>query len=327
MEKYLEKIRFIYDLPGIMILLGDDKGFEIYKAGYRDVENSILCEGNEVFHGASVAKLFTQGAIMNLKKKGDIDLDKTAFDYIEWLELDNFSKDALKIRNLLAHKTGIPFINCTWEREDFSDSALEKYLKSSEIKFLEPLKNGTNKFNYSDLNYEILGQVIEEVTGTTFEEHMQKHLLEKLDMRESSFIKPDNVAFVPHEKNREKKFERIEKWPYSREHAPSSTLYTTLTDLNKAAEAALEDTNKKAAEAAFKDTQSLFAINEYWHIYNFKNIANPIYGHHGGDTGFSSSFCVEPESKMRIIAAANCQGAPMQTIMEHIISHRGKILG
>ncbi len=310
LKKYIEKLAFIYDLPALMVLIGDSEIVDIYSAGMSDIDKNIPCTGNEVFHAASISKLFTQAAVMKLVSDKTIDLTKSAFDYLPYLALPSFEHDLLSIERLLSHTSHIPFINCTWERSDFDNGAIKRYLEAENIKSLKPLLLKNSEFNYSDLNYEILGAVIEEVTNSSFEDFIRTEILVPIGMTGSSFIKPETVGFCPYKKDKHKNFVPVAKFPYSREHAPSSTLYTTLKDLSQAANMATSE-----------ESASLFSINKYWHEYSFPAANDVFYGHHGGDDGYSTSFCIQKNSSFRIIAAANISHAPMTAIINHILKY------
>lgn len=67
---------------------------------------------------------------------------------------------------------------------------------------LEPIFPPKQQSTYSNLNYELLGLVIQNVTGVPFEDYVQKHILKKLGLSSTSFSKPsDNVAVLPKDKS------------------------------------------------------------------------------------------------------------------------------
>lgn len=138
----------------------------------------------------STTKSFTALAVMQQVEKGRIDLDSSVQQYIPWFQLaDSQSSSQITIRNLLYHTSGFPRIvglRGVTSRSK-SENALEKYVRSlSSVELSHPVGS---KCEYSNVNYITLGLILEKITGLSYEEYIQKHIFDPLQMGHSCTFK------------------------------------------------------------------------------------------------------------------------------------------
>ncbi len=161
--------------------------------------------------------------------------------------------------------------------------------------------------------YDILGYVIEKVSGSTFDDYLKENVLNKNGMYNSDFRYfkiHDSLKTSPHSKRwvTNNIYER-KTYPYTREHAPSSTLNSSSKDLSKwmisflqtLDDSNLNNINKLMIEPTFSSNPYIglgFQLNT---INSKKTI-----GHYGGDKGFRSYLIMIPEEKMGLVLLANC---------------------
>src|SRR6185437_16001120 len=96
----------------------------------------------------------------------------------------------------------------------------ERYVRSLAEK--ELIGEPGEKFAYSNIAFDLLGDVIAKVSGTTFENYVKQNILDPLQMRESSFLVKSikkELLVTPHIWN--EKVEISKHYPYNRRHAPS----------------------------------------------------------------------------------------------------------
>src|SRR3989337_2657597 len=134
------------------------------------------------FYIGSVTKSFTALAVMQLVEAGKIDLDAPVQTYLPWFELaDKEASAKITVRHLLNQTTGISRID--GERDWTSQQGLEETVRGlTTIQLTQPV--GTT-FQYSNLNYNIAGLIVEKVSGQSYAEYMTQHIFEPLDMRHS----------------------------------------------------------------------------------------------------------------------------------------------
>src|SRR6185312_4820724 len=152
-----------------------DHGKMVYAKGYGYADNRRKIKATEktVFCIGSITKTFTAMAIMKLHEEGKIDLDKPASYYLPNLKIKSISEtgDILKIRNLLSHTSGLTdgFMN--------SDACDKEQDMNGVIGDLnqEELVNKTNwKWSYSNSGYDVLGCIIERVSGMKYMDYIRQ---------------------------------------------------------------------------------------------------------------------------------------------------------
>lgn len=190
----LTKILYQYtndDSPGMGVGIVKD-GEIIYEqyVGYSNLDHKIKFDKNTRSNIASTAKQFTALMILQLSKEGKLSLEDDFRKYIPSLYPD--VKEEIKIRHLINHTSGIrdyvfileiqnkPF----WRQIGMdNDDVIELLEKQEELVF----KPGS-RYSYSNSGYTILAEIIEKVSGQTFNDY-SKEFFEGLGMNETAFVK------------------------------------------------------------------------------------------------------------------------------------------
>ena len=120
---------------------------------------------------------------------------------------------------------------------EFDDGAAERLVRSLSTGVMLAQDPGGPDFLYSDVGYDILADLIHNVTGELFENYMRRHILDPLNMKDATFlfteVKPkDLVAAHVRDENG-----NVVVWdgyfPYDRKHAPSSCLHCNVEDFSQ----------------------------------------------------------------------------------------------
>ncbi|MEL6558923.1 MAG: serine hydrolase domain-containing protein [Bacteroidota bacterium] len=200
----------------------------------QSVEGSLPANNRTVYNIASVAKPFVATAIMILAEEGKLDIDQPVTEYLPDFRIDSRYLENITIRHLLTHTSGLPNTSTPTDYEynqvDTTDEALTKHIRSLSTLTLD-FKPG-KKHSYSNVGFEVLGEVIAEVSGHSFDGFMKERLFQPLKMNNTSYLLSDferaEIA-MPHEGD---PYQRTEKFPYNRAFSPSGNLFTTVDDLN-----------------------------------------------------------------------------------------------
>ena len=173
-------------IPGVAI--GIVRGDQIvYTQGYGVADDT----GSPVtpdtpFLIASLSKSFTALGIMQLVEVGKIDLDAPVQNYLPWFRVaDADASSKITIRHLLNHSSGLS------ERQGYrrnlnsnpAGDALEASIRDLKKEALNS-PPGT-AFEYSNTNYDILGLVIQAVSGQSYESYIQEKIFAPLGMTHS----------------------------------------------------------------------------------------------------------------------------------------------
>ena len=301
-----------YDIPGLAIGLVF-KDSIIYSKGYgqKSIELPDPVTAGTNFHTASISKLFTAQAIMILVNKGAISLEDRLVDIVPELNVRDKRVKKITIESLLNHTSGLPDIsNYHWENNHQDKASLRNYILGLKLKVRsEPM----TEYAYSNLGYNLLGYVIEKVSGLAFEEYLREMILEPSGMAGSDFRYfkiPDSIRSSPHSRNRLTKRVYVRKtYPYTREQAPGSTLNSSALDLSRWMISFLNDLDSKDLEKVYSHMlKSSFESYPYIGLgFQLGELASqPTAGHFGGDRGYRSYLLMIPEHKMGLVLLANC---------------------
>jgi len=137
----------------------------------------------------SMSKSFTALTIMQLHEAGKIDLDAPVRQYLPWFRV--VSPEASKnitIRHLLYHTSGLPR-KAPYEKA--ADSTLEVHVRALRTAMLTH-PPGT-RHQYSSPNYQVLGLLVETISGQPFGEYVQQHIFTLLEMNHSFVSRADAI--------------------------------------------------------------------------------------------------------------------------------------
>ena len=121
----------------------------------------------------SLSKSFTALAVMQLVEAGQLDLDAPIYQYLPWFRLgDVEASRTITVRQLLNQTSGLPTSAGFFTPDADSLGKTELAHPVGQV------------YQYCNLNYQILGLLIEAVTGQTYAAYVQEHLLDPLQMRD-----------------------------------------------------------------------------------------------------------------------------------------------
>lgn len=178
-EGYVQKYYELGQFNGSVFVAQNGKVIFSKGFGYADMENKIPNETDTKFRLASITKQFTATLILQLVEQGKIKLDGKLSDYLPYYRKD--IGDRITINQILSHTAGLD--NHTDDNEFMKNKTAVKVTPKEFI--LEYCSNelisepGT-KYSYSNTGYFILGAVIEEVAGKTYEEFCKRIFLIRL---------------------------------------------------------------------------------------------------------------------------------------------------
>ena len=222
------------DAPGVVVGVIRD-GTALYSKGHgmADLEAGIPLTADSVFDIASVAKQFTGMAIAMLIEEGSVSLDESITHYLD--NLPAFC-EAIKVRHLLDHSSGLRdwpgalILGGLRLEDSISLDDVLSFVRNQESGNFSP---GDDSL-YSSTGYNLLAQIVEEVSGETFTDWIDRRLFEPLRMNHS-FFHDDTRRIIPQRVHsyfgsREKGFRNLGNQLTA---VGSSSLYATMNDLLK----------------------------------------------------------------------------------------------
>lgn len=279
--------------------------FEQYN-GLSEVMNGTPIDSSTAFHLASVSKTFTAMATLKLKEMGLLNLDDPVSNY-----LSGFPFPMITIRNLLAHRSGLPNYVHFVERLgwDTQKNLTNRDLLEMIIKNAGKIAVGraNSYFEYCNTNYALLALVIENVSKVSFASFLQQHIFIPLGMG-SSFVYNSSMEndVLPSFKFNNRK----EPFMFLDEIYGDKNIYSTPRDLMKW-DAALSSNTLFSAETlseAFKGySYEKKGVRNYglgWRLVELPSSKKIIY-HNGWWHGNNTVFSRFPSDSTCIIVLGN----------------------
>jgi CubicO group peptidase (beta-lactamase class C family) len=330
LQEIVEKSLFYYDLPGLSVRV--DLGDDVFSAavGYQDFAEKRPLTTDHIFHMGSVTKLLVGTSILLLAEDGRLGLEDKVSGILPWFSMADPAYARITLSQLLSHTSGMPDVtDYHWEMPETDDDALVRYVRSQEVtgaRLLWAPEEG--RFAYSNMAYEVLGTVIAEVSGLTFEDFVQTRIFDPLSMNDSSlltFQRNADTLCIPHLKDSENRIVAAPHFPYNRAHGPSSTLTSHPADLSKFAKANLSRSLLRQETYDLAWSRIALVPNNGEHVglswFRREQKSSLLYGHEGTDDGFRASFWICPEQMLHITVCTNLSGAPTKKICKQIFDH------
>jgi len=174
----------VFQVPGMTVSIVYD-GDIYYSAGHGIVEvgGNNPVDDQTLFQIASVSKAFTAASLAILVDEGKLAWDDPVIDYLpEFRMHDPWVTREFTIRDLLAHRSGLPIGAGDLLIFPEAESTREEIIHA--MRYLKPDSSFRSKFAYDNLLYIIAGEVVGRVSGASFEEFLEQHLLFPLGMRD-----------------------------------------------------------------------------------------------------------------------------------------------
>ncbi len=327
LDSYLHDLTETFELSGLAVGVVQENEIVYAKGfGVRSIETEEPVTPTSLFHMASISKPFVATAIAQLVEREKVDLDQPVVDYLPYFRLDDDRYRDVTVQHMLSHVSGMPDTeDYNWDQPEWDDGALERYVRSLADQKLA-FAPGT-EFAYSNMAYDVLGDLIAKVSGQTFEAYMAENILEPLDMVDSTFLKtevPPDLATTPH--MNVPRPEISEVYPYHRAHAACGTLHSNALDMCNFAIANLNRGRFKGRQILDPTGYDLlwhpyFATgdedkeegNEHvglsWFITDHKG--HQLIEHSGGDIGYNTDFAMLPDRSAAVVAMSNSVTAPV----------------
>nr|WSX49527.1 beta-lactamase family protein [Streptomyces sp. NBC_00974] len=172
-----------------LVRVGGTSGSWRGASGVADIRSGRDAIEDGRFRAGSVTKTFTAAVVLQLVAEGKVDLDRPVRQYLPGTVPPAYG--AVMVRQLLDHTSGIPAADgpgdsfeAQWDHRfdvtDPRDQIAEAVAKSPEF------APGAAQ-HYLNINYTVLGVLIEKVTGTTYEKAVGARVLKPLGLRDTSF--------------------------------------------------------------------------------------------------------------------------------------------
>ena len=186
LDAYVESVQKEFEVPGIALAIVKDGKVVVAKGyGVRKLGESARVDDRTLFGIASNTKAFTATALGILVEEGKLEWDAPVIRYLPWFQLsDPYVTRELTIRDLLVHRSGLGLGAgdlLWWPSSTYNRKEIAKRLQ-----FIPLVKSFRSAYAYDNVLYLIAGEVIEAVSGETWEQFVASHILSKVGMTDSN---------------------------------------------------------------------------------------------------------------------------------------------
>lgn len=187
-----------YHIAGAAVaVVKDGQVFFAKGYGYADLENKIPVDAETtMFKIGSLTKLFTWTAVMQLVEQGKLDLDADINTYLDF-SIPNSYPQPITLAHLMAHTSGFEDIHADLVKLNEADLAPPREWLASHIP--ARVRPPGDVAAYSNYNAALAGYIVARVTGQSYSEYVQEHILTPLGMKSTTAHYPTPPELRPQE--------------------------------------------------------------------------------------------------------------------------------
>jgi CubicO group peptidase (beta-lactamase class C family) len=307
LNEALSAIQASHNIPTLSVAVIEEGEF-VYSASFGEVVDEA-----PKFRIASITKLFTAQAIMQLVELGIVQLDDPVSRYIE-----QFDGKPTTIEDLMSHGSGLRDTVSPVSPEE--KRSFDEYLEQS-LKGNAPSTNSV--FEYADLNFNILGEILHVAMGIEYIDYVRANIIERLGLKDTYFYQHNasfdepvsphhNYGFVTDATQR----------PYDPSYAPSEGLISTATDLAAWTIAILSEHPALLSIESYRDMQTPRGKTTWgdlqialgWQVLGHEIMQ--LAQHAGSMNGYKSLLITYPLKKRAVVVLGNAEEMPRWAIAQ-----------
>lgn len=297
------------EFSGSILVAKNDSILQRRAYGLASKELNVKNRVDTKFNIASITKTFTAVAILQLYEEGKIDLDTPIGKYLKDYPNEKIRKSAT-VSQLLTHTAGLPnfYVTNFLDRCKFEFKEVRDFLPLFENEIL--LADPGQEYNYDAAGYVLLGLIIEEVTGESYYDHLEKNIFQKANMANTGAYEVDAIvenkangytfAGDPSKPLRNNIF-------YLSKASPGGFHYSTVEDLFHFNQALFKHKliNQETLELMIEPRVKGYNTHLGYGIDVDQRYNETILGHSGGWYGISGEVIYFPESGYTITILSN----------------------
>lgn len=335
-DDFLEEEMSEQDIPALSVLLFEGSSIKYEKyLGQSDIQNAKALTQDDIFLMASVSKMVTGVALLQLYEAGLFDLDDSINDYLPFsISVPNQSV-AISFRMLLTHTSAIedgPNAEIFYSYGKDSPLALKNYLEAYLVAGGEYYNASDNFYNqapgvahnYSNMASALIGVLVEEIAGQDFRSYCREHIFQPLNMDNTYWsldaaLQSNKTLVKPYEYSGGD-FKAIEHYTFP--DYPNGALRSTPRNMMQFLSALAQDgfSNNhqllKASTVAEMLRQQIPNLDSSIGLHAFLlDEDNNLWGHDGSEQGVSTEVGFNPSTDIGVVVLSNKQDVDVSTIL------------
>ena len=331
-QSFLDEACHKTGIPGMALSVRVGEDVQYFSVGYADREKALRVNEDTLFQLASVSKAFTAFGILLLEERELLSMDDPIQKYLPWFTLQYkgipVDMNSLTLNDFLHHTSGLTNSKHTGmltinERADALSETVRAYINTN-LAF-----SPGEKFEYGTMNYSVLGLVIAELSGQSYEDFMKTQVLEPLGLHETYMYEDEANSTGRLARGYVNSFLRvfpIESPRYDGDK-PGGYIISCArdmarwTDIHLGLADDIPDVYRAVAEKSHNaDTSVMATDGQYYAGGWIVDTEGKYIGHSGDSPNFSSDVRMYPQEHISIILLTNGNQANNQSITESIKS-------
>jgi CubicO group peptidase (beta-lactamase class C family) len=185
LDAYVQSVQKEFEVPGLALAIVKDGKVIIAKGyGVRKMGEAAKVDDQTLFGIASNTKAFTATALGLLVEEGKLEWDAPVVKYVPWFQLsDPYVTREITIRDLLVHRSGLGLGagDLLW----WPTSTYDRKEIAKRLRFLPLVRSFRSAYAYDNVLYLMAGEVIETVSGLSWEDFIATRIFAKVGMTDS----------------------------------------------------------------------------------------------------------------------------------------------
>lgn len=331
MDAEIATIMNTQNLPGVSTLIvknGEIVWVESY--GYANTDLATPFTNTTSLMLASISKIFTAMAILQLYENGTINLDDAVNDYLPFdVKIPNYENYSITFRMLLTHTSSIQdsdamenYFNWNGDPTISLGDCMERYFSTTGVDY-SATNNFLNKkpgtvYNYSNMATALEGYLVELITKMPFNEYCNKNIFEPLCMTNTHWYLSEyqnlNMLANPHDYVNSE-YQPINHFGFA--DYPNGMLHSNVTDIANFMITVLQNgtfhNNTLLSASTLNDMFTsqiptiypIQGLKFYKQTFNVSSGIVSLWGHSGGEYGINTEMYFDHDNDMGIIVLAN----------------------
>jgi CubicO group peptidase (beta-lactamase class C family) len=277
--------------------------------GVSDLDTRTPTTRSTLYTVASMTKSITAAALLQLRDRGLVDLDAPVQRYLPWFRVASEADSRrITLRRLLDHTSGLPVNShgVVWQDPETIRDSLERGVRA--LRHVRLRHPPGAAFEYANMNYAVIGLIIEVVSGERWADYVERHLLRPLGMA-STVPDPRRADRARLATPYGPSFGHLGRMPLTvgRFTAPASAVVSTSDDMARWANAQLGHAPPEIlSPASLAEAHRGGPIWDLFHAgYGFGWVERRLFGmtvlHHGGAAGHSGAIYLVPERDLGVV--------------------------
>src|SRR5262245_21438263 len=186
LDQWVARAMKTFDVPGVALTIVKDDAVVVAKGyGVRKLGEQAPVDAGTLFGIASNTKAFTATALGLLVEEKKIEWDAPVIRYLPAFAMwDPYVTRELTVRDLLVHRSGLGLGagDLLW----WPASTYDRKEVARRLRFIQPVTSFRTAYAYDNVLYLVAGEVIETVSGQSWEDFVASHILTKVGMTGSN---------------------------------------------------------------------------------------------------------------------------------------------